>query len=180
MIHKSVLTLLVLCLVLSLPSWAEETKENENPIYKTLVGFIQKRNPQLTPAIRTKIAETILSYSTKHNLSPTLVASLIAVESNFNPWATSSHGAMGLGQLMPRTAEELGVKKPYDIEQNIAGVTRHLRELYDAWASHPQKDRMVLASYLLGIDYVRPRKTLPPYADRYQSVIWNMHKSLNL
>ena len=66
------------------------------------------------------------------NVDPRLLAGLVRQESNFNPNAVSSAGAIGLGQLMPGTARELGVN-PRDIQQNLNGAARYLRQMIDTF-----------------------------------------------
>ena len=62
----------------------------------------------------------------RHGLPPELVLALVSVESGFQPQAVSPKGAQGLMQLMPTTAEALGVKDAFDPEQNLDGGVRHL------------------------------------------------------
>lgn len=69
----------------------------------------------------------IIAAARKEGLSPALFAGLVATESNFNAGAISSAGAIGLAQLMPGTAAELGVN-PRDPVQNLAGGARYLRQ----------------------------------------------------
>ena len=64
-----------------------------------------------------------------HGVAPELVASVIAVESNFNPNAVSWRSARGLMQLMPETAARFGVTQVFDPQQNIEAGTRYLKEL---------------------------------------------------
>ena len=64
-----------------------------------------------------------------HGVAPELVASVIAVESNFNPNAVSWRSARGLMQLMPETAARFGVTRVFDPQQNIEAGTRYLKEL---------------------------------------------------
>ena len=59
-----------------------------------------------------------------HDIDPLLVHSMIKVESNYNPFALSPKGAMGLMQLMPATARELGVRDAFDARQNVDGGVR--------------------------------------------------------
>jgi soluble lytic murein transglycosylase-like protein len=73
------------------------------------------------------IAEAAAMYS----LEPALIRSVVRAESGFNPFAVSRVGAMGLMQLMPDVAEELGVTDPFDPRQNIMGGSRLLRDLLD-------------------------------------------------
>jgi hypothetical protein len=68
------------------------------------------------------------------NVDPRLLAGLVRQESNFKPNAVSSAGAIGLGQLMPGTARELGVN-PRDIQQNLNGAARYLRQMIDTFGS---------------------------------------------
>ncbi len=84
----------------------------------------------------------------------------IAVESAFNPDARSSVGAIGLGQLMPGTAELLGVD-PYDPEDNLHGSARYLlAQLEDFGAAG-----LALAAYNAGPEAVRDYGGIPPYAE---------------
>jgi soluble lytic murein transglycosylase-like protein len=62
----------------------------------------------------------------RHHVSPALLAALVRAESGFDRFAVSSKGAMGLGQLMPRTARELGVAQVFDVEENLDGSARYL------------------------------------------------------
>jgi soluble lytic murein transglycosylase-like protein len=62
----------------------------------------------------------------RHRISPALLAALVRAESGFDRFAVSSKGALGLGQLMPRTARELGVRQVFDAEENLDGSARYL------------------------------------------------------
>lgn len=72
----------------------------------------------------------------RYELSPLLIESIIKVESNFNPAAVSKKGAMGLMQLMPGTAREMGVTKPFDPYQNIIGGTFYYKLMFDRFGDH--------------------------------------------
>lgn len=80
-----------------------------------------------------KIAATIDKSATKYGVDPSLIRAIIKVESNFDPNVVSSAGAMGLMQLMPENCIALGSVDPLNIEQNIDGGVRHIKEYIDRY-----------------------------------------------
>jgi soluble lytic murein transglycosylase-like protein len=100
--------------------------------------------------------------SRQHGVSAALVKAVIAAESGFDPLAESSKGARGLMQLMPSTADHLGVDDAYDPWQNIDGGTRYLCELMDRF---PGELALALAAYNAGPETVRQYQGVPPYKE---------------
>jgi soluble lytic murein transglycosylase-like protein len=83
----------------------------------------------------------------KYNLSPELIRSVIRAESNFQADAVSPAGARGLMQLMPETARELGVTNSFDVQQNVDGGARYLRQMLDRFGGDVKR---ALAAYNAG------------------------------
>ena len=104
----------------------------------------------------------IAEYSSEHGVRPDLVRAVIQAESAFNPLARSPKGAMGLMQLMPGTAMELGVTDPYDPEQNIRGGVTYLKSLLVQYSNN---EELALAAYNAGPGAVERYGTVPPYRE---------------
>jgi soluble lytic murein transglycosylase-like protein len=88
--------------------------------------------------VRARIDTAVRDASLRFRVDPRLVHSVIRFESNYAVAAVSHKGAMGLMQLMPRTAARLGVICAFDPRENILGGTRYLRHLYDDLGSWPR------------------------------------------
>lgn len=104
----------------------------------------------------------INTYAQKYNLDSALIEAVINAESGFNPEAVSPKGALGLMQLMPTTARELGVKNPFDPAQNIEGGTRYLRSLLDDFKGDLP---LALAAYNAGAKTVKKQGGIPPFKE---------------
>jgi len=100
----------------------------------------------------------IEKYAAEHRLDPSLIRSIIAQESGFNEKAVSPKGARGLMQLMPATAERLGVKNSFDPEQNIQGGVKHFRFLMDNFNNNLE---LSLAAYNAGENLVQRLGKVP-------------------
>lgn len=146
-----------------------------------LRSYIQQTNPQLSPQQLDAIANGITYYSAQYGLPARLVAAVIARESSFNPNATSPSGAMGLGQLMPTLASDLGVSDPYDIQQNLEGTTRWLRRLFDVWVDDGLTSEnaltWALASYRQGLTRTR-EVGIPEFVAEYINSIYDLARTL--
>ena len=104
----------------------------------------------------------------KHNIPEDLFLRLVQTESRFRPTAKSSKGAIGLAQLMPGTARQLGVN-PHDPRQNLDGGARYLSQQYRRFGNW----RHALAAYNAGPEAVSKYKGVPPYREtqRYVKLI---------
>lgn len=102
-------------------------------------------------------------YAEDYNIDEELIRAVIQVESGWNPKAVSAKGARGLMQLMPRTADMLGVDDPFDPEQNIGGGVKYLSDLTDKYNGDIEK---ALAAYNAGPARIDSGR-VPAESERY-------------
>lgn len=138
---------------------------------------IKAINSAVTDDMATKIAYTILDKCERYNVDPRLTMALVAQESRFNPNAVSRTGARGLGQLMPSTASRLGVHNAFDIEENLDGSVRYLREQLQAFGNIS----LALAAYNAGPTNVKRYGGVPPFREtqNYVQVIWTNYTDIS-
>jgi hypothetical protein len=122
-------------------------------------------NPALSTAQSQDMAARVLMMSSYYRLDPRLLVAIVGVESGWQSHAVSHTGARGLGQLMPETADGLGVL-PFDAYENIDGTARYLRRMIEQYPADGTERRytLALASYNAGPGAVARYGGVPPIA----------------
>ena len=110
----------------------------------------------------TQYRHAIKSAAILYNVNPAFIRAIIHAESHFNTKAISKQGAQGLMQLMPTTAQALGVKDPFIAKQNINGGVKHLAHLLNKYQGD---NRLVAAAYNAGEGAVKKYSGVPPFAE---------------
>jgi soluble lytic murein transglycosylase-like protein len=133
----------------------------------TLKRGLTPRDPQVN--------SLIAKYGQIYGVDPSLIRAVMRHESGFNPAAVSPKGAQGLMQLMPGTAALMGVRNPFDPEQNIAGGVGYLRHCLDRFHHNVP---LAVAAYNAGPESVARCGTIPPYRET-QDFVNNVMGSYN-
>jgi soluble lytic murein transglycosylase-like protein len=114
------------------------------------------------PLFRSSFDRLIDEECRKANLDSSFVSAVIKAESNFDPYARSRKGALGLMQLMPATAARLGVRRSFDPAANVRGGVAYLKQLCARFSNSPE---LVLAAYNAGEQAVDSYDGVPPYRE---------------
>lgn len=127
-----------------------------------IVDYEHDDTPIPPPGLKSDktIPDHVAEASKTTGIDPDFLNSVIHHESGFNPHAVSKKGAKGLMQLMPQTADQLGVRDSFDPGQNIHGGAAYLRELLVQYNGDAQK---ALAAYNAGPHRVEQYNGVPPY-----------------
>ena len=129
----------------------------------------------MPPGERARLYRLIDATARDYRMDPALIRAVVKAESDYNPRAISSAGALGLMQLMPGTARDLDVKNPFDPEQNVRGGVQYLRYLLDRFEGSVP---LAVAAYHAGEQTVDRHDGIPPIAatQDYVKRVMSFHK----
>ncbi len=128
---------------------AAEHTSIENSNVTAIVQFMHEINPKLATATGLQYARAVLADAQTTQVDPCLLLAVVGVESHFKSEAVSKHGAIGLGQLLPSTAQDLHVDPSAPLA-NLWGTSQYLRSLLDRFAFVPGRERTAIAAYNAG------------------------------
>ena len=140
-----------------------DKKKDENAATYSVATATTFRTTKPLSTRASEFSTLIEEHAALNSVSPDLVRAVIQAESAFNPHARSPKGAMGLMQLMPATAAELGVVDAYDPAENIRAGVAYLKQLLDTYDGRVE---LALAAYNAGPGAVKKYGfTVPPYRE---------------
>jgi soluble lytic murein transglycosylase-like protein len=160
-------SLILSALAVAMP---HQLKSQSMPLFSLPKLLLADTGPRVTTRIESFDAlpateaydELIREAAEKYRLSASLIKSVMHTESNFDAFAVSPVGAMGLMQLMPNIAKAYGVDDPFDARQNVMAGAQILKELMTL---HRGNLPLVLASYNAGAGVVARYRGVPPFRE---------------
>jgi len=122
----------------------------------------QKSLPASEDQTSDRYRPLVESISRRNGVDPNLIDAMIRTESNYNAWAVSPKGAIGLMQLIPETGRRFGVQNFFDPQQNIEGGVRYIKYLLEMFGGNVD---LSLAAYNAGENLVARLGKIPPYPE---------------
>jgi soluble lytic murein transglycosylase-like protein len=104
----------------------------------------------------------------KYDVETSFIKAMVKTESNFDPYAVSKKGAIGLMQLMPGKAKDLSVKNSFDPKQNLDGGIRHVSYLLKKYEGDV---KLALAAYNAGENAVKKNNGVPPFLETQNYIV---------
>ncbi|MFZ8018706.1 MULTISPECIES: lytic transglycosylase domain-containing protein [Fusobacterium] len=143
-------------------------EENEQKVYK----FVKLQ--AIDPEDMEEIFKEIIKNSKEFDIDPAIIAAIIKQESDYYIYAKSSAGAMGLMQLMPQTAKDMGTDDPYDVADNIRGGVKYFKYCLKR---NNNDLALALATYNAGLGNVLKYNGIPPFKEtqRYVDSVLNIY-----
>lgn len=138
-------------------------------------ALARRFNPKLPAAQSAEIGAAIVSASRANGLDPRFLSSIIAVESDFDPYCLSNSGAMGLAQLMPFNLRGLGITNAWSPTQNINGAAKMLRRSLNEYGGRPDATLLAVAAYNAGGGAVKRAGYRVPNGSQVQRYVWKVY-----
>ncbi len=157
------------------PLFADDERiEAQVPAYETLV---RRFNKKLSDAQVEEIARGLLTASYSQNMDPRFLAAIVAVESDFDIYCTSSSGAMGLGQLMPFNMPEVGMQRAdaWNPTKNLLATAMLLRGHLNDFKNRPNGTLLAVAAYNAGPNAVKRAGYKVPPGAQVQRYVWKVY-----
>jgi soluble lytic murein transglycosylase-like protein len=142
---------------ISQPAW----RTDASPVVAGRQGSIAEPVSSASES-QNAVRQHIQIAATRFGVDRNLVDAVAWQESRYNPRALSTAGAVGVMQLMPGTARQLGVRNPHDVEQNVVGGTAYLRQQLERFGNNVP---LALAAYNAGPGAVIKYGGIPPYRE---------------
>lgn len=167
--------IITICFAASTPANAtvmEFKRDGTMTVYPAVDALSFKRHAKfVSPSIPADIPADIDSIvemaSEKYGVSADLIHAMIQTESDYDVFAVSNKGAMGLMQLMPETAKEYGVIDPFNAASNVDAGTNLMSSLLKKYNSDT---RLALAAYNAGTGSVSKYNGIPPYKETIEYI----------
>ena len=163
--------IITICLAASMPANAtvmEFKRDGTMIVYPAVDALSSKRHAKFSsPSIPADIDSIVEMASEKYGVSADLIHAMIQTESDYDVFAVSNKGAMGLMQLMPETAKEYGVIDPFNAASNVDAGTNLMSSLLKKYNSDT---RLALAAYNAGTGSVSKYNGIPPYKETIEYI----------